>query len=150
MTQTSTALGGRIVVGVDGSPSSQDAVRWAAGQAKLTGAEIEAVTAWEYPTSFGWVPPYPPDFDPAADATRAQSEAIDEVLGKSSEIPVRRTVVEGHAAPALVDASKDASLLVVGSRGHGEFVGMLIGSVSEYCVAKAHCPVVVMRGPEDS
>ena len=135
---------------VDGSPSSKEALRWAARQAKLTGAEIEAVTAWEYPTSFGWVPPYPADFDPGAEATKVQNGMIDEVLGKSPDTPLRRTVLEGHAAPALVEASKDAALLVVGSRGHGEFVGMLIGSVSEFCVTNAHCPVLVMRGPEDT
>jgi nucleotide-binding universal stress UspA family protein len=56
-------------------------------------------------------------------------------------------VVQGHPAPALVEASKGADLLVVGSRGHGEFVGMLIGSVSEYCTTNAHCPVLVHRPP---
>ena len=54
-------------------------------------------------------------------------------------------IVEGHPAPVLVETSKDADLLVVGSRGHGEFVGMLIGSVSAYCVTNAHCPVLVYR-----
>jgi nucleotide-binding universal stress UspA family protein len=54
-------------------------------------------------------------------------------------------VVQGRAAPLLVEASKGADLLVVGSRGHGEFVGMLVGSVSGYCVTNAHCPVLVHR-----
>jgi nucleotide-binding universal stress UspA family protein len=54
-------------------------------------------------------------------------------------------VVEGHPAPVLVEASKAADLLVVGNRGHGEFVGMVIGSVSEHCAANAHCPVLVHR-----
>jgi len=54
-------------------------------------------------------------------------------------------VIDGHPAPVLVEASKGAELLVVGSRGHGEFVGMLIGSVSEYCAAHALCPVLVHR-----
>ena len=53
--------------------------------------------------------------------------------------------MSGHPAPILVEASKGADLLVVGSRGHGEFVGMLIGSVSEYCATNAHCPVLVHR-----
>ena len=56
-------------------------------------------------------------------------------------------LINGHPAPVLVEASKGADLLVVGSRGHGEFVGMLIGSVSEYCVTNAHCPVLVHRAP---
>jgi nucleotide-binding universal stress UspA family protein len=54
-------------------------------------------------------------------------------------------VVRGHPEPILVEASKGADLLVLGSRGHGEFVGMVIGSVSEYCAARAHCPVLVHR-----
>ena len=61
------------------------------------------------------------------------------------KVQFRPVVVEGHPAPALVDASRGASLLVVGSRGHGEFAGMLLGSVSEHCVTKAHCPVLVLR-----
>jgi nucleotide-binding universal stress UspA family protein len=55
------------------------------------------------------------------------------------------TVIEGHPAPALIEASRGADLFVLGSRGHGEFVGMLLGSVSEHCVTHAHCPVLVLR-----
>lgn len=138
----------KIVVGVDGSPSSKQALRWAVHQAQLTGSPVEAVTAWEFPMSFGMAPPLPADFDVDADARRTLDAAIEEALGGSSPIEVRRVVVEGHPALALVQASKGASLLVVGSRGHGEFVGMLIGSVSEHCVANAHCPVVVIRSPK--
>ena len=133
------------MVGVDGSPSSKDALRWAARQADATGAVIEVVTTWEWPTSFGWVPPYPDDYNPEVDATKALEQTIAEVLGPDPRVSVRTTVTEGHPAPVLIDRSRGADLLEVGSRGHGEFAGMLLGSVSEHCVTNAHCPVVVLR-----
>lgn len=136
----------RIVVGVDGSESSRQALRWAAHQAQLTAGHLDVIITWELPTSFGWVPAYPSDFNPAADAQTAGDEEVRLVLQEYGDVPVQITVVEGHPAPTLVEASRHADLLVVGSRGHGEFAGMLIGSVSEHCVATAHCPVLVWRG----
>lgn len=136
---------GRIVVGVDGSASSKDALKWAAQQAEATGAALEVVTTWEWPTSFGWVPPYPAEYDPEADAGKALEQTIAEVLGPSPSVAIRTRIAEGHPAPVLIELSRGADLLVVGSRGHGEFAGMLLGSVSEHCVTNAHCPVVVMR-----
>lgn len=135
----------RIVVGVDGSESSRQALRWATRQAQFTGARLDVVITWELPTSFGWVPPYPADFNPAADAQRAADEEVATVLRDYPDVDVQTTVVEGHPAPTLVDASRDAELLVLGSRGHGEFAGMLIGSVSQHCASNAHCPVLVWR-----
>ena len=135
----------RIVVGVDGSPASCDALRWAADQARRTGASLQVVTTWEYPTSYGWVPPYPPDFDPAGDARRALEDTVADVLGDHPDLTVELVVREGHPAPVLVEAAKGASMLVVGSRGHGGFAGMLLGSVSEHCVRQAPCPVTVMH-----
>jgi len=135
----------RIVVGVDGSPSSRHALRWAARQAQFLGGRLEVVTTWELPTSFGFVPPYPPDFNPAADAERAAEEELAAVLVDYPDVVGHTTVVEGHPAPILIDLSRDADLLVLGSRGHGEFAGMLLGSVSQHCVATAHCPVLVWR-----
>jgi nucleotide-binding universal stress UspA family protein len=147
--QTHEGVPQKIVVGVDGSPSSKRALRWAVRQGQLTGCPVEAMTAWEYPTAiFGWAPSLPADYDLAAEAGRALDAAVDDALGASQALEVRRAVKEGQPALVLVEASHDASLLVVGSRGHGAFVGMLIGSVSEHCVANAHCPVVVIRGPE--
>jgi nucleotide-binding universal stress UspA family protein len=141
----SEGTGRRIVVGVDGSPASCRALRWAADQARRTGAALEVITTWEYPTSYGWVPPYPPDFDPAGDARRALEDTVAEVLGDHSDLAVELIVREGHAAPVLVEAAKGAMMLVVGSRGHGGFAGMLLGSVSEHCVRHAPCPVTVMH-----
>jgi nucleotide-binding universal stress UspA family protein len=142
-----TAVQPRIVVGVDGSESSRHALRWAAGQAQITGGRLDVIITWELPTSFGWVPAYPSDFNPAADAQKAGDEEVKRALKQYPDVAVDITVVEGHPAPTLVEASRHADLLVVGSRGHGEFAGMLIGSVSEHCVASAHCPVLVWRGP---
>ena len=135
-----------IVVGVDGSEASLDALRWAAQQAQLTGASLDVVTAWEYPTAFGWAPPIPADWNPEAEARLDLAESVERTLGKTPSVNVRQVVVEGHPAPALLAAAEHADLLVVGSRGHGAFVGMLVGSVSEHCVSHATCPVVVVRG----
>lgn len=138
-----------IVVGVDGSPASIEALRWAAGQAVLTGDDLTAVAAWEWPTTLGWAPPYPEGYDPASDAQKALAQAVGKVQGDFAELKIDTRVLEGRPAPVLLGVAKDADLLVVGSRGHGEFTGMLIGSVSEHCVAHARCPVVVVRGLRD-
>ncbi len=138
----------RIVVGVDGSGSSRHALQWAARQAQLTGARLEVVITWELPTSFGWVPPYPPDFNPAKDAQQAVDDEVATALGSYPDVTVQTTVVEGHPAPTLLQASVGADLLVLGSRGHGEFAGMLLGSVTQHLVATAHCPVLVWRGED--
>lgn len=134
-----------ILVGVDGSQPSIEALRWAARQAVLTQDELVAMVSWEWPTSFGWAPTFPADFSPASDAERVLQDAVDTVRPDFPQLKVRTSVVEGRAAMVLIEASKDADLLVVGSRGHGEFAGMLIGSVSEHCVTNAACPVVVVR-----
>ena len=135
----------RIVVGVDGSPSSMTALRWAIGQAKLTGAEVEAVTAWSCPSGYGWAPlsEGAPDFE--GDAGKILFEALAEVSGIAPDVVVEPLVVQGHAAEALVRAAEGADLLVVGSRGHGGFAGMLLGSVAQHCVHHAPCPVLVLR-----
>ncbi len=136
---------GRIVVGIDGSPSSLDALDWAARQADLTGCSLEIVMTWLWPSSYGWAVPIPTDFDPEEDVRRSLETAVDRVRARYPNLRIDPRVVSGHPAPILVEASKGADLLVVGSRGHGEFVGMLIGSVSEFCATNGHCPVLVHR-----
>jgi nucleotide-binding universal stress UspA family protein len=135
----------RIVVGVDGSDSSVQALEWAAHQAEFTGAVLEVITTWEWPTSYGWVAPVGEGWNPQVDATKM----LDEILGRLREAhpntTVHSRVVEGRPAPVLIEASRGAELVVVGSRGHGEFAGMLLGSVGEHCVSHAHCPVLVLR-----
>ncbi len=137
---------GWIVVGVDGSEPSKDALRWAARQAQVTGARLRAVMAWEYPTSFGWAPPYPTEFDPESDTHKALEATVEEALGADRPAAMETVVVEGHPAKVLLDAAKGADLLVVGCRGHGAFSGMLLGSVSQHCMTHASCPVMVIHG----
>ena len=134
---------GRIVVGVDGSESSLRALAWAGRQAELTGASLEVITAWERPITFGGGP-FENAWGPQVDSQKVLDEAVNAESRTRPSEKVRSTLVEGHPAPVLVEASRDADALVVGSRGYGEFVGMLLGSVSQHCVTNAHCPVVVI------
>ena len=145
MTPEDAPGGRRVVAGIDGSPSSLDALSWAARQADLTGSTLEIVMTWEWPGSYGWAVPVPTGFDPEEDVRKALDTAVASVRASYPDLRIDPRVVSGHPAPILVEASKGADLLVVGSRGHGEFVGMLIGSVSEYCATNAHCPVLVHR-----
>jgi nucleotide-binding universal stress UspA family protein len=140
----------RIVVGVDGSESSKAALRWAIRQAKLTGASVDAVTAWRYPTGYGWAPVANGELsvDLGYEAKNILTEALGEVSGLEPDVPVQAEVVMGHPAEVLLRAAKGADLLVLGSRGHGGFTSALIGSVSMYCVTHAHCPVLVLRDGE--
>ena len=146
----------RIVAGVDGSESSLSALRWAIREAGLTGAAVDAVTAWHYPdlaASGGYgmaVGAIEPVYDFREDAEKIVADAISRTLDPASEVPVRACAAEGHAAQVLLDASAGADALVVGSRGHGGFVEALLGSVSQHCVQHALCPVVVIRGPDSA
>lgn len=135
-----------IVVGVDGSPGGQVALRWAIRQARISGAQLHAVTAWEVSAAYGYVPMYA-DVDLEGDARKQQDDALAEVADLTVGVEVVPRVVRGHAADALLDASRGAEMLVVGSRGHGTFTGTLLGSVSQHCVQHATCPVVVVRRP---
>lgn len=137
----------RIVVGVDGSDSSEHALRWALRQAALTGSVIDAVMAWEWPNTFGWAPPVEQDFESLA--AQVLTDTVAKVAGPDSSIEVRLTVAEGNAARVLLHSAKGADLLVVGNRGHGGFTGTLLGSVSQHCVQHATCPVLVWRSPHE-
>jgi nucleotide-binding universal stress UspA family protein len=141
----------RIVVGVDGSESSKQALRWAIREAELTGGSVVAVTAWHVPSAYGLAPvPVDAGEDFEGDAKRVLTEALAEVSGLAPEVRVEPLIAEGHAASVLLEAARGADLLVVGSRGHGGFASALVGSVSLYCVLHAHCPVLVLRdGRED-
>ena len=146
----------RIVTGVDGSQSSLSALRWAIREAGLTGAAVDAVTAWHYPdlaASGGYgmaVGAIEPVYDFREDAEKIVADAISRTLDPASDVPVHACVAEGHAAQVLLDASAGADALVVGSRGHGGFVEALLGSVSQHCVQHALCPVVVVRDPDSA
>ena len=93
--------------------------------------------------------PWPENVDFEADARTMLEESVDQVLGADHGAEVAQRVVQGHPAPALEDASRNEALLVVGSRGHGEFAGMLLGSVSEFLATHAHCPIVIVRGDRE-
>jgi nucleotide-binding universal stress UspA family protein len=138
--------GGRIVVGVDGSASSMAALRWAIRQAKLTGSSVDAVIAWHVPAGYGIAPVGDGAVDFEGDAKQVLADALNQVTGTESGGLVRPSVVEGRTAEVLVRAARGADLLVVGSRGHGEFTSALLGSVSHFCVHHASCPVLVIRG----
>jgi nucleotide-binding universal stress UspA family protein len=135
----------RIVVGIDGSAASEEALHWAARQADFTHSDLEIVTTWDWPPSYGWAVPFPAGFDPESGVQAMVEKAASDGRNRHPSIGITIRALQGHPAPILVEASKGADLLVVGSRGHGEFVGMLIGSVSEYCATNAHCPVLVHR-----
>ena len=134
---------GRVIVGVDGSAASKHALRWAADYAVAMGHQLEAVAVWEMPATYGWITSTQ-DPVPTDTALAGLGSVVAEVVGTTPHVEL--TVSRGHAAYVLSEASKRANLLVVGSRGMGGVKAMLIGSVSQYCVQHAYCPVVVVRG----
>ena len=137
-----------IVVGVDGSSSSQAALRWALRQAQLEGAPVEAVAAWTYPPLSGWGPTVPgPEIEEAARRALAETVTQEEDTARPA-VPVRQLAECGHPAEVLLRAARGAHLLVVGSRGLGGFSGTLLGSVSRHCAEHASCPVVVVRSAD--
>jgi nucleotide-binding universal stress UspA family protein len=147
MTEGPGTGAGRIVVGVDGSQPSQQALRWGAQLAAVFGAGLDAVTAWEFPASYGWGS-VPSDWDPAQDMRTVLGQTVQEVFGDQPLAGLRRLVNEAGAAGVLLDASQGAIMLVVGSRGHGGFTGLLLGSVSANVAEHASCPVLVIHGDQ--
>jgi nucleotide-binding universal stress UspA family protein len=130
-----------VVVGVDGSPGASAATSAAEEYARALGASLTLVTAWEWPAMFG-ADVLVDSFDPRADA-----QAVAEKAAASLSLPADRVNVEvrqGSGGTALVDASREAHLLVVGRRGHSPIANVLLGSVSNYCVHHAHVPVLVV------
>ncbi|MER5379869.1 universal stress protein [Streptomyces sp. NPDC002688] len=135
----------RVVVGVDGSPSSYEALRWAVGYAGLVGATVEAVAVWELPGLYGWSgPAVDMDVDEDETGQRIRTEMA-EVLGPDAADSVRTHVVHGNTADVLLRAAEGAEVLVVGSRGRGGFASALLGSVSQHVSQHATCPVVIVR-----
>lgn len=133
----------RIIVGVDGSEASVAALRVARAMAEPMSAKVEAWACWDVPAGYGvYLAVGIEGFKYAAEQVlqQALADAFD-------ELPpfVHPRLVRGKPGPALIDASRNASLLIVGRRGHGSFVP---GSVSSACVSHAHCPVLVVHAPE--
>jgi nucleotide-binding universal stress UspA family protein len=138
-----------VVVGVDGSPASYEALRWAVRHARLIGATVDAVAAYDVPGAVGWsAPAVDAEFD-EKQARQALSDELRTVLPQGGEVPMVEHVVRGNPARILIGASTGAELLVVGSRGRGGFASLLLGSVSQQCAVHASCPVVIVR-PEAS
>jgi nucleotide-binding universal stress UspA family protein len=139
----------RVVAGTDGSSAPIAALRWALYYAALSGSATEVIVAWDWPANIGWEFSVPGDFDPEMSAEQVLDVLIGQLRAEFPDQIINGKVMQGHPAPILVSASSHADLLVVANRGHGEFAGMLLGSVSEHCVAHAHCPVVVFRADAD-
>ena len=136
---------GPILVGVDGSEASVTALRYAGKLAEAMHATLRAVITWEYP-DFGVAYPAT-EWEPDANAAAVLSTAITKAFGSTPPPRLRKDVVQGPAAPTLIDESEHARMLVVGARGAGGFARLLLGSVSEACTRHAHCPVLVVRDP---
>ena len=160
MSESSTGTGGArdagwggqpVVVGIDGSPGSLVALQWAAEAARLRAVPLNVLFAWGdlgprvVRTTRRGKEPTEADEQEAALALIDQS--VREALGPEPGVEIIRLAERGEATPALLEASKTADLLVVGSRGRGGFAGLLLGSVSQHCIHHAHCPVAVIRQP---
>jgi nucleotide-binding universal stress UspA family protein len=142
------ALTPRVVVGVDGSDQSKLALRWALVIATSYDASVVAVAAWQYPSASGWGPTAI-EWNPEQDMDTCLTQTVAEVCGAQRPEHLQLSVRQGNAAQVLIAESQGASMLVVGSRGHGGFAGLLLGSVSANVAEHAHCPVLVIHGNED-
>lgn len=134
----------RVVVGVDGSPTSYGALRWAVRHAQQIGGTVNAVAVYDVPGAVGWSAP---PVDAAFDEKIAREALADElkIALPGEDVPLVEQVVRGNPAKVLIEASDGAEVLVVGSRGRGGFASLLLGSVSQQCAAHASCPVVIVR-----
>ncbi len=132
----------RYVVGIDGSEHSRRGLEWTVGQAAVHGATVEAVLAWQYPFEER---PFSPSRDDLMGLEADWTDTLDRVVGEVGVgqlgEPIACAILSApHAGAALVEHAKDADLLVVGTRGRGGFLGLLFGSVADYCLHQATCP----------
>jgi nucleotide-binding universal stress UspA family protein len=137
----------RIVVGVDGSEGGRRALRWAVHEALTRGGTVQAVTAWRW----DGIEMPPVAANPVSERQRA-GETLDREIGalttgERGGVVIAAELVEGRPADVLTSAARDADLLVLGSHGHSRVWHTVLGSVSEECVRKASCPVVVLPVP---
>lgn len=139
----------RVVVGIDGSRAAHRALRWAADEASLRGIELDVIHAWSVPAmASSWAPVPQPGI---VELERASHELVAETLADvdlGGLVP-RVAVTHGPPGPVLVDASRGADLVVVGSRGLGGFKELLLGSVGQHVSHHATCPTVVLRPGEE-
>lgn len=135
----------RIVVGVDASEESKEALRWATRYAQITGASLEVIHAWHLSDEHAWLQSLPPPAGPTDVAREALKKTVQDVVGSGSSLEITTKVIEGHASRVLTETARGAALLVLGSTGNGGFDGLLLGSVSQQCAAHAPCSVVIVR-----
>lgn len=148
MTDVTHTTRNKVVVGVDGSKSSLMALEWAANYAEVMKLKVRAVSAYHYPVDYGYAYTLPADVDFAADAKTELLATISDEKKKHPNVEFEAEIVNAPPAQALIEDSEHAALLVLGSRGHGGFAGLMLGSVSLHCISHAHCPVVVLRGDD--
>jgi nucleotide-binding universal stress UspA family protein len=140
-------MAGQVLVGVDGSEGSRRALRWAAREAAVREAALQPVMAWQDRYDFGELPLGPVDEEKiAAGAKERMDTMLAEVTGEDPALPTDPLVLHADAAQELCARSAGAALLVVGSRGHGGFAGLLLGSVSTKCAHHSRCPVAIVPG----
>jgi nucleotide-binding universal stress UspA family protein len=142
---------GLILVGVDGSQSSAHALRWALDHAASSGMRVRVIACWQSLDTYALAESNVPESVFADQARARLRRSLDLALthkratDADASLLTETAVVRGDPAPTLIEASNHADLLVIGSRGHGGFVGMLLGSVAQHCVAHSKCPVVVVH-----
>ncbi|WP_237759848.1 universal stress protein [Arthrobacter alpinus] len=135
---------GKIVVGVDGSSGSIAALKEAARMANATGWWLDVVACWNAPTSL--VVPYALGSVELEEGTRQLlQDTVTSTFGMPLPANMSTTLVHGQPRQKLIEMSAGSDMLVVGRRGYGGFAGLLLGSVSQACVAHAHCPVLVVN-----
>jgi nucleotide-binding universal stress UspA family protein len=142
---------GIVVVGVDGSDGSVEALRFALEEARIRGAKLRAVNAWHIPPAVygaGWAPASVDLDEYRKLAEAALQKSLEDVGAEASGVTVTPVLEEGQPADVLCAEADNADLLVVGSRGLGGFRGLLLGSVSQQCAHHAPCPVVVVPAPK--
>lgn len=144
-THEHTIKTGRIVVGVDGSGEAEAALRYGASLATAMDKRLDAVTVWSYPIAYS---PLPPAYNPDEDARSIARQTADRVFGQEWPAGFDAFAREGNAARVLIKESEDADMIIVGSRGHGGFAGLLLGSVSAQVAEHAQCPVLVYHDRE--
>lgn len=134
-----------ILVGVDGSAGSVEALKWAAKLAPSLEAVVVAVNAWHFENTWGAYAT--PTWNPETDAQQVMDDALAEAFGDKKPEGLLAQSCQGMPAHILIERSSSACMLVVGSRGHGGFAGLLLGSVSSACAEHARCPVLVVHSP---
>lgn len=139
-----------IVVGVDGSEGGRRALQWAAREAATRGGAVQAVMAWSWDgMEYGPIAATRPEEEAERARKTLDREIQDLIRSNGSHLPVAGETIEGSPAVVLSAAGRAADLLVLGSHGHGRAHHTVLGSVSEECIRKASCPVVVIPVPAD-